>query len=372
MDSLGLAGFNVQSHSNIYFKSTTSGHNLISDKSSERGHAERGVQRRRGPSAVRHCGPAVRTDDSKCRPTKQARPAETQNASALAYRRSERTALFIQTQEGDTVRLKIKTRDAVALATSQADTDDEPLTELQLRARSTTKIAFFVDGDLNADELAAIRSVVEQAGALAQEFFAGDFRSAFAAAAQLQIDATQLATVGLKMSIREQLTYTQYGTTRRPVPVPAAVDSTPPPAPSATPADAPTAPISSNSPPGADAVELPAEPPQAPAAASEPMPAPAGQDLQPANLMQAVLATIADFLSQLLETFESPVSEQEGETSTASVGLSLKLKIFESVLLTVAASEAATAETSDGLPALVPETLDALASQLQPPLDDLA
>jgi hypothetical protein len=320
---------------------------------------------------VRHCGPAVRTDDSKCRPAKQARPAETQ--SALAYRRSERTALFIQTQEGDTVRLKIKTRDAVALATSQSDTDDEPLTELQLRARSITKIAFFVDGDLNADELAAIRSVVEQAGALAQEFFAGDFRSAFAAAAQLQIDATQLATVGLKMSIREQLTYTQYGTTRRPVPVqvPAAVDSTPPPAPSATPADAPTAPISSNSPPAADAVELPAEAPQAPAATSEPMPTPAGQSLQPANLMQAVLATIADFLSQLLETFESPVSEK-GETSTASIGLSLKLKIFESVLLTVAASEAATAETSDDLPALVPETLDALASQLQPPLDDLA
>jgi hypothetical protein len=351
MESLSLAGFNVQ----------------------KRGHAEHGVQRRRGPSAVRHCGPAVRMDASKCRPAQQARPAEAQNASALAYRRSERTALFIQTQEGDTVRLTIKTRDAVALATSQADTDDEPLTELELRARSTTKIAFFVDGDLSADELAAIRGVVEQAAALAQEFFAGDFRSAFAAAAQLQVDATQLAKVGLKMSIREQLTYTQYGATRRPVPVPAAVGSTPAPAqPSAAPAGAPTAPIGSSSPTAADAVEPAAEPPQVPAAQSEPMPTPAGQDLQPANLTQAVLATIADFLSQLLETFESPVSEQDGEAPTASIGLSLKLKVFASVLLTMAASEAANLGTSDDLPALVPETLDALASQLQPPLDDLA
>lgn len=319
------------------------------------------------PRRAAACHPAAE-------PAPVAEPAAVADTRAtLIYRRSERTALYIETQEGDTVRVRIKTREALTLdaAAVQGEDGGELLTELQLRARDTTKIAFYVDGDLSEAELTAIRAVIEQASALADEFFAGNLDAAFASAADLHIDASQLAKVGLRMSVREQLTYTQRGAA---LPVPAQTPAPPAPSTEASPTPAPAEPSATPAAPAASAADPnAAAPPSAPTGAppdGETPPVPTAPS-EPSVLAARVLEQIAAFLSHLLETFDEAGEPQDPETP--SVHMSLKIKILHSVLLTV--STHATAPAADDhstLPALVPETLDALAAAQQPPLHDVA
>lgn len=100
------------------------------------------------------------------------------SAATLRYRRTERAGLYIVTQEGDVVRLRIKVRDAMDATASSGTDDGTQVAQLAVDARSSVKISFHVDGDLNAEELDAIRNVVEQVGALADQFFAGDVPAA--------------------------------------------------------------------------------------------------------------------------------------------------------------------------------------------------
>ena len=292
-------------------------------------------------------------------PSETAPAVQTQSADALTYKRSEQTTLLIQTQEGDTVRLKIKTRESLDAASATTQSGDRLVAELQLAARSSTQIAISVDGDLNPDELAAIQSVVEQAGVLADAFFAGDLQSAFSDAAALQIDPTQLAQVGLRLSVREQLTYTHLGTARpEPTSTPAVADASPsatgsstlPATPSATaPTSAPV--VADTSPPVTDSSTPPAT---------------------AANVQQ----TIADFLSQLLDALGT-AQPQDSPAAGTSLHINLKIKIFQSVLMSASSStptsaSGAAAGSHPPLPALVPETLDALVAQQQPPLNAVA
>src|SRR6185369_11865822 len=129
------------------------------------------------------------------------------STAMLHYRRTERAGLSIVTQEGDVVRLRIKVRDSLDAAASDATGDSTQVAQLSVDSRSSMKISFHVDGDLNADELAAIQDVVQQVGALADQFFAGDVPAAFAAAQDLNIDGSRLAKVGLRLSMRESVTY---------------------------------------------------------------------------------------------------------------------------------------------------------------------
>jgi hypothetical protein len=83
--------------------------------------------------------------------------------------------------------------------------------------------------------------------------------------------------------------------------------------------------------------------------------------------MANALDLIKGFLNQLLDKFESPTGG-----ALASIELSLKLKIFQSTLV------AATTATPSGnparapLPALVPDTLEALTARQEPPLHTVA
>ncbi len=318
--------------------------------------AEAGRRAYRGPRADHECAARSAADERAPPPASASEP---QRAAALSYGRSERTTLFITTQEGDTVQLKIKSRESGALETAELEAGDQLLSELTLKTENSTKIFFVVNGNLSADELTAIQSVIEQASALAQDFFDGDLPSAFAAAQALNVDATQLATVGLRMSFREQLTYSQFGSAR-----PLAAASAP-----AVPAS--NAPSES----AATSAALPAgEEPVIPVAtglaASVPSAANAQSGDSPLRTIGA-LEIVRGFLSQLMEKLATPAPSTNG-TAAPSMDLSLKLKIFQSMVITVASKTPASNDESATLPALLPETLEALAAQQAPVLHAVA
>jgi hypothetical protein len=302
--------------------------------------------------------------------------APADGTATLRYRRSERAALYIQTQEGDVVRLRIKVRDAATATVSDGSGTDTPVAELSVSARSSVKVSFHVDGNLNADELAAIQDVVAQVGALADQFFAGDVPAAFASAQDLNIDASQLAKVGLRLSQRQSVTYS--GPALSP-PAPSTDQPAPaesPPAPQATapvvaassepvanvaPSDVPAAPVdepsaAADTPPSTAAVE---------AAATDSAPA---APTPPSSVTGNVLATIGSFLHQLLDALGTPAEEPDA-TSQASLDVSLKLRLFASVVVNIAAP-ASTPSTGDAATTapLVADTLDALAATQEPPL----
>ncbi len=346
-------------------------------------------------------------------------PAQSDAAASarLTYRRTDKAAIYIQTQEGDTVALKIKSRDAVAAEVGNGSSGDTPSTELTVAGSSSTKVAIFVHGNLNADELAAVQNVVDQAAALSDQFFSGDTQGAFAAAANLNVDASQLAKVGLRLSVREQATYAaianaqpaagQTSTASAASTDPAAASASPAPNVSAAalaaapPAETSTDPTSTS--PAAD----PQEPTALPAASTaDPSPSDSTVPATPtaSTDVAAILGTVANFLHQLLDALSPPPADTASThaQSSSALDFSLKINIFQSILLTVSSNEPATGTTTDAAagaaaagaaadsPAEAPadagsapvasptatgllsDTLDAIAAQRQPPLDAVA
>jgi len=311
-----------------------------------------------------------------CHGASQCSQTADDSTATLRYRRTERAGLYIVTQEGDVVRLRIKVSDSVNAAASDGTGDGTQVAQLSVDARSSVKISFHVDGDLNADELDAIRNVVEQVGTLADQFFAGDVPAAFAAAQDLNIDGSQLAKVGLRLSVRESVTYSgpALAVAAAPAPAPepkpalpastapssaAGSDASPPVAtePAASAPDASTS--TADAPAATDAVPTPPS--------TDPAPAPAPS--APTSVAGNALATIADFLHQLLSALGAPAPPSDG-ASQPSVSLSLKLRIFAATVahLTIAAPPAADGSEQKAAP-LVGDTLDALAAAHDPPLN---
>lgn len=291
------------------------------------------------------------------------------SAAALRYRRSERTALYIETQEGDVVRLRIKVRSALDAKLSQTRGEVD-LDELRVNARSAVKISFSVDGELNAEELAAIRSVVAQASGLAAELFASDTPEAFATAAALEIDGAQLARAALTLGVREHLAYSMRGSYRpssAPLPPPQSEPASSEPTTDAPvaemPAQAPASPVS----PSGDAVDATdgsAVPAATEPTAAEPVGADAPVPAAARDLTSAALDTIAKFIAHLLDSLAEPPPAADGDAP--AIALSLKLRVFKSVALTLATTQvSAPDEPASGVP-LLADTLDALAAHEEP------
>lgn len=67
----------------------------------------------------------------------------------------------------------------------------------------TTAFSFSVEGDLNADELKAIGSLVDQVGSLSDSFFGGDIQGALDQAQALAMDDSQLVSMSLSLQQRQ-------------------------------------------------------------------------------------------------------------------------------------------------------------------------
>ena len=294
----------------------------------------------------------------------------------LKHHQSSRAGLLIETQEGDVVRLRISSRDAFTLNASVNPSGEQ----FEFSHASKTRVKLTVDGDLNAEELAAIQGVVDQAGALAQQFFNGETSAAFETAAALNIDGQQLANVGLRLHHREQLTYSRHGTfasiTLPVEPAPAMANlgsSSPAPTPSTDPhAEAqaqgqPPDPAPTNPIDGSDTESLNPNRGSATQATLDVI----DQPNMP-NVSHNALTIISDFIATLLDTFQSTQDTGDSATQPDAMSLSfgLKVRIFESIVLGAShtapnepSREEASPEPSN---ALMTDTLHALAATQEP------
>ncbi len=289
----------------------------------------------------------------------------TVSTASLAYRRTERTTLQIRTQEGDVVRLKFNVKDSLRAEAATVEDDETVISEISVRARSTTRLKISVQGDLNADELAAIQSVVEQAGALANEFFAGGTAEAAALASSIELNPDQLEQVRLRLSLRERLTYTQIGNAAIAQPAPAAVGAA---APAVTDAAQPLA------------STAPADPAQNVVATAAPLqdeaPTETVADGQPVLFPDILSAfdAIATFLTDLLEALSAIPEPAEPSDDTTAFALrydvSFKLRVFQSILISVAVAEGD--DGDETLPPIVDDALEGLAAEREPALDATA
>jgi hypothetical protein len=309
---------------------------------------------------------ATRADDTPQRPAQR---SEVQNANAQ-YRRDDRTLLKIRTQEGDVVKLRFAESDAIRMQAKEG-ADEQALTELQLRSRQDRNFSVMVRGELSESEMAAVRSVIEQVSAVADDFFDNDLAGAFATASSFNVDGSQLARVNLDLRRRESLTYSELGSAPqgalrrdegaqrgepvndRATPLRAADGAGPQARVEAVAAED-----------AAQAATQAVAGPTEPGATTEPV--------APGGSLADALASINQFLQRLMERLDGNGGSQPGAaTGSIELGFTFKLQLFESVVFTASqaaeqereAAEDAEEAEAPRLPDLLSDTLAGLATE---------
>lgn len=139
----------------------------------------------------------------------QPQAAESGLLSAAAY--SERVAaraetfdLQVTTRDGDRLRISVAAASA-SWSQSSAVVASDGSTTLAASSRSSgsLQIGGFqvqVEGELDAEERAALEDLFGQVRELSDQFYAGDLAGAFDRALQLDMDASQLASMSLRLT----------------------------------------------------------------------------------------------------------------------------------------------------------------------------
>ena len=256
---------------------------------------------------------------------------ETVVAVGVRFTQTQKEKLEIVTQEGDTVRLSLRSRVEVSAGGVASTASDGAIGTTKNLAVAVTlvsgsKFQISVDGHLNDDELAAIREVLIKVEALAEDFFQGNVQAAFAAAAQLDIDAEQLASVALDLSLKQRLRVSGFVQS-------AAAPSLVAPAPIAPWTALPVLDRTASEPPpgavAAAAVSVPAD------AGAAPVSAP-----QPDSAVSPGL-TISGYLRQVLDALR-----EAGSTGQASGSWKFKIELLYATVAADAAHPSARASAA--------------------------
>lgn len=257
-------------------------------------------------------------------------------------RTRQRTSIRIRTQEGDIVRFNLKQVDKLSASDVAVSNEDGEASSTAVEMSSRSRMSVRVKGDLNESEMAAIKTVFEQAQQMADDFFGGDIAAAFDAAQGFEYDAEQLARVNLRFRMRQvsNISYTETVTTQqRPV-----IESPAEPAQAAAPALAPARPEA------APRADLPVEPvvadkPRVEAVVDE---APAAEP--PAldgNALSGFFDLVSDFLRSVGDGFDYASG---GSSIRLHYSESFKLELLRTVISTTAPAGAENAAaTADAI-----------------------
>lgn len=125
----------------------------------------------------------------------------TGSAAELAVVRESET-LKIQLTDGSQVTIRVRAQGA-AFSAAQTQADGSSSATAAIFASGRLQVS--VDGNLSSADMQAISDVVTQVNALATQFFSGDVQDAFAAAASLNIDPSEIAGFSMKLSYSSTL-----------------------------------------------------------------------------------------------------------------------------------------------------------------------
>lgn len=123
--------------------------------------------------------------------------------NAVNYDRSEGGTISLTTQEGDTVRLKFLNSESYNAQNQQFEGGGSVLSDFSLSSSDSSQFKVVVEGDLNGEELSAIREVLIQARDMANNFYDGNVQAAFGTASQFKMDSEQLVNVSMQLNVQE-------------------------------------------------------------------------------------------------------------------------------------------------------------------------
>jgi hypothetical protein len=212
------------------------------------------------------------------------------------YQRRESASLEIRTREGDLVEIQIRNRSELALAGTQVEGAGFDATRLSYSRENRLDLELEIEGELSAEEAAAVQDLVARTESLANRFYSNGVDQSFDLGAALDYDGSLLAGFRLDLAVEERYSLTRVMTPRaNPEPAP---DSPVPALPAQTPANA-SQPAATNTVAGTP-IHAAAPTPSAPAPAATPIgsEAPAAAPLDP---VEAISNSIRDFLSHLID-----------------------------------------------------------------------
>jgi hypothetical protein len=100
-------------------------------------------------------------------------------------------SLEVQTREGDTVTIVVDSRMAASVTAEPGRTETEII--------NAQSLSFRVEGQLNDEEMAAIRQLVGKAEQLSNSYYGGDLETALSLAQELQLDAGEISGYSLDL-----------------------------------------------------------------------------------------------------------------------------------------------------------------------------
>jgi hypothetical protein len=275
----------------------------------------------------------------------------------LAAMRRQKGSVSILTQDGDTVQIRFQTRAGVAVQSSTETTSEGTTTSTSVHAFASGRVRVEVNGELDAEELKAIGSLMDKVDALAAQFFEGDTQAAFSAAAELGFDAGEIAGFALRLSVKE---YSQVRSQAPAVAAPAATPEPPASVPEPVPVVEPGTPAKAVAEKPEPATTV--TPPEA--AATEPPATPVATDAAPATAPESLAAPVEDPVASLQQTLggflKQVLDELAGSSGAGRAEFTMRWKI-QAVIAAVQSSPAAATSDPAGM-RLATESLEGLAS----------
>ncbi len=133
---------------------------------------------------------------------------ETGNYSykAAAFDETRNISLTILTRDGDKVTIDIHQARGAGGSQLEMTGSDGTSKSAEQYSYSDGRLAFSINGNLDADEVTAIRELIDNVAGLAKTFYSSDFEKALGQASAIGFDSTELSGFALDMDYRQ----TQY------------------------------------------------------------------------------------------------------------------------------------------------------------------
>ncbi len=123
---------------------------------------------------------------------------------AASYQRNETVDLQVRTQDGDIVTIsfssQLASQNSSLLGVASGSQGAAAVLAYQQNTSTSSNFSFSVEGYLDDGEQEALTSLLRQVGELSDEFFNGDFDTAFAMALDFKMDTAEFSALSLDLA----------------------------------------------------------------------------------------------------------------------------------------------------------------------------